>query len=91
MVTFLDEQQVQCLNMLNIKNIFPLNVFIVNVEMFIFLLESIILIWKVCIYYFLLKKKVYIDNKHLQTHKKLYITQWKSVCTKERKGLVCHW
>lgn len=44
------QEQVQCLSILNIKNICPLNVFIVNVEMFIFLLESIILICKVCLY-----------------------------------------
>lgn len=37
-------------NMLTIKNTCPLNVFVVNVEMFIFLLESIILICKVCLY-----------------------------------------
>lgn len=44
------QEQVLYLNILRIRNICPLNVFIVNVEMFIFLLESIILICKVCLY-----------------------------------------
>lgn len=53
------------------KYYLPLNVFIHNVEMFIFLLESIILIWKVCLYYyyyfFLFKIKVYIAFKNPQS------------------------
>ncbi len=52
------QEQLQCLKLLNTENICPLNVFIVNVEMFIFLLESIILICKVCLYtIFCYKKK----------------------------------
>lgn len=39
-----EQELIQCLNVLNIENICPLNVFIVNVEVFIFLSESIILL-----------------------------------------------
>lgn len=64
------QEQVHYLSVLNVKN-----VFIVIVEMSIFLLESIYFKYVKCayIYYFLLKKK-HIDNKHLQIPDKLYLS-----------------